>query len=106
MPRFLKIAEKLIPNFAGIKYTSGDLAEGIKCLKPNRSIFLGADTILAGALVLGFDSAIMTSLNIYPELSLQIIECIKNSDNTKALTLQRKLNDHIDTILKKGTLVL
>lgn len=70
MPLFLDAAESTIPNFSGLKYTSADLAAGAECLYPGRSVFLGADTVLCGALAMGFDSACMTSLNIWPRLAM------------------------------------
>lgn len=102
MPKFLDLVEKSIPNFIGIKYTSNDLDQGTACLKPNRSIFLGADTILCGALALGFDSSIMTTLNICPELSIEICEAMKEGNVKKARDLQMVLNGEIKEILKFG----
>lgn len=69
MSSFMELASKEIKTFRGIKYTSGDLEKGLACLKYGQ-VFLGADTILVGALALGFDCAIMTSLNMHPEMSL------------------------------------
>lgn len=102
MPRFLNLIENKIPNFVGIKYTSGDLDQGTACLKPGRSIFLGADTILCGALALGFDSSIMTTLSICPEKSIAIIEHLKNNELEKAMKVQQDLSNYVKEILKKG----
>lgn len=102
MPRFLDLVEKTVPNFVGIKYTSGDLDQGAACLKENRSIFLGADTILVGALALGFESSIMTTLNIYPEMSIEIVELMKKEKIKDALRIQQNLNKKIKMILEKG----
>lgn len=102
MPTFLNLAEKVIPNFRGIKYTSGDLDQGSACLKPGRIIFLGADVILCGAVAAGFDSFIMTTLNIFPELSEKIITCMGKGDIETARGTQRELNDEIAKILKDG----
>ena len=102
MPKFCDMAEQEIQNFAGIKYTSGDLDQGSACLKDGRSIFLGCDTILCGALALGFDCSIMTTLNICPELSLKIVELVKKRDLEAALKTQRVLNVRIKEILQKG----
>ncbi|KAL9701905.1 hypothetical protein quinque_005346 [Culex quinquefasciatus] len=102
MPTFLDMAEKVIPNFRGIKYTSGDLDQGSACLKPGRIIFLGADAILCGAVAAGFDSFIMTTLNICPELSEKIIACMAKGDVEGGRKTQRELNDKIATILKDG----
>ncbi|KAG4075770.1 hypothetical protein HA402_003596 [Bradysia odoriphaga] len=79
MPKFLNLAEKEIPNFVGLKYTSGDLEQGTACLKPGRSVFLGADTILCAAAAIGFESSIMTTLNFCPELSLEIMKYVREN---------------------------
>lgn len=102
MPVFCDLAESEIPNFVGIKYTSGDLAEGVDCLKQGRSIFLGADTILVGAVALGFDSAIMTSLNICPELAIEIMDHMKKSEVSQAAIVQAKLSAKVKEILAVG----
>lgn len=102
MAKFIEIASKTIPNFAGIKYTSGDMEIGAACLRSNQSIFLGADTILSGAIALGFESTIMTSLNICPELSVQIVGLLKHGKIIEANEVQRKLNDKVAEILKLG----
>uniref|UniRef100_A0A1L8DCV7 N-acetylneuraminate lyase n=1 Tax=Nyssomyia neivai TaxID=330878 RepID=A0A1L8DCV7_9DIPT len=102
MPKFMDLAEKEIKNFVGIKYTSGDLAQGSACLKENRFVFLGADTILCGALAQGFDSSIMTTLNIYPELAIEIYQAIKKGDIANAREKQKELTAIIDRILQDG----
>lgn len=102
MPTFLDIAEESIPNFCGIKYTSGDLDQGSGCLKPGRCIFLGADSILCGAVAAGFDSFIMTTLNICPEISNEIIDDVNNGRLNAARERQRTLNARISDILKHG----
>lgn len=102
MPTFLDMAEQSIPNFRGIKYTSGDLDQGSACLKPDRHIFLGADSILCGAVAAGFDSFIMTTLNICPEISYEIIENVNNGQLSVARENQKELNARISDILKYG----
>uniref|UniRef100_A0A182XZC7 N-acetylneuraminate lyase n=1 Tax=Anopheles stephensi TaxID=30069 RepID=A0A182XZC7_ANOST len=102
MPTFLNRAEQEIGNFRGIKYTSGDLEQGSACLKDGRTIFLGADTILCGAVAAGFDSFIMTTLNICPETAFEIITDVNRGAVQDAREKQRKLNAHIATILQHG----
>ncbi|XP_055629595.1 N-acetylneuraminate lyase-like isoform X2 [Toxorhynchites rutilus septentrionalis] len=102
MPTFLDMAEKTIPNLHGIKYTSGDLDQGTNCLKTERTIFLGADTILCGAVATGFDSFIMTTLNICPEISQNIIDLLKCGRVEESRDKQRDLNSTICDILEHG----
>lgn len=98
---FMALAKTKIANFAGIKYTSGDLETGLQCLKHGQ-VFLGSDTILCGALALGFTSAIMTSLNIYPEISLKILQLINDGKINDAREQQNVLCDIIENILIEG----
>lgn len=81
MPRLCDLAEKHVPTFNGIKFTSSDLNEGISCLKPARKIFLGSNTIILGALVQGFDSTITTTSNMYPgnSLPLKVTHVMRNA---------------------------
>lgn len=103
MASFMELASKKIPSFAGIKFTSGDLEKGIPCLKHGQ-VFLGSDTILTGALALGFDNAIMTSLNINPEISLKIISLMGQGKVTEAREQQAILNRFVESTLKNGKL--
>lgn len=91
MPRFCDLAEREIPTFGGIKFTSGDLNDGSACLKPGRRVFLGSNIIFSGALTLGFDSAILIMLNICPELIIECYQAIQNNDLSRAQAAQTKL---------------
>jgi len=99
MPRFCDLADKNIPSFSGIKYTNGDMHLGAACLKPGRNILLGSDTILVGALALGFEAAILTTLNICPEFAIEAYEAMQKNMVREAATAQEKLNKRIHTIL-------
>lgn len=103
MPRFYDLIEKEVPTFCGLKYTNGDMEIGVQLIKEGRNILLGADTILWGALALGFDAAILTTLSICPELSRQIFDSFLNNKQKEGLELQLTLNRRIKDILDKGT---
>lgn len=102
MPQFLDLAEKSVPNFTGLKYTSGDLELGAGCIKPNRSVFLGNGKIFVGALAMGFDSSIMTSLNVCPEITIDILESMKSGNISEGTKHQMRLNERIKKILEDG----
>lgn len=102
MPRFCELAEKEIETFRGIKYTNGDMEEGVACLAPGRTVFLGGNTILTGALALGFDSAILTTLNVFPEYAVSIFENMRNNQWQEARAVQDKWNAHINQICPRG----
>lgn len=91
MPRFCDLAEREIPSFAGIKFTSNDLNEGSLCLKPNRKVFLGSNTVFLGALALGFDSGILLSLNVFPELAQEVYAAVQENRWQDAKIAQEQL---------------
>lgn len=91
MPRLCDLAEKHIPTFNGIKFTSNDLNEGVACLKPGRTVFLGSNTLLLGAFAQGFDSSIPLSLNVFPEYAQEILSAVEENRWADAQTAQLKL---------------
>lgn len=103
MPRFYDLIEKEVPTFRGLKYTNGDMEIGIQLIKEGRNIMLGADTILWGALHLGFDAAILTTLSICPEAIREIYEHFLNNNQKEGLQAQQKLNQRIKDILSKDS---
>lgn len=78
------------------------MEEGVACLKPERTVFLGGNTILTGALALGFDSAILTTLNVFPEYAIDIFELMRNNKWQEAQAVQAKWNQHIAEICPRG----
>lgn len=104
MDEFMELCRRQLPAFAGIKYTSGDMEMAVKCQKHGQ-VFIGCDTILVGALALGFKNAIMTSLNIHPEISFKIVELMKEGKVSEARKEQRKLNEFINTQLNRSKTV-
>lgn len=102
MNRFCMLAKEKIPNFVGIKYTSGDLQKVVACANTDLAVFIGADSILTGAFALGFDSAIATTLNIFPEISQAILRSVKEENLAEARRFQKRLNDKIADISKRG----
>lgn len=103
MPRFYDLIEKEVPTFCGMKYTSGDMEIGVQLIKKGRNIILGADTILWGALALGFDAAILTTLSICPELIRQIYDHFLDNKQKEGREAQLQLNRRIKEILAQDT---
>lgn len=104
LARFCDLAEERIPTFCGIEYANGDLAEGVTVLKKGRNVLLGSDTVLVAGLVLGFDSAILTTLNICPEHAVDICNSVSNNKLNEARESQFKLTQRIFEITKNGQL--
>lgn len=101
MAEFMELAKINVANFAGIKYTSGDLEKGLLCLKHGQ-VFLGADTIFCSALAAKFSSAIMTSLNVIPEHSIKIMQHMEAGEIKEAQEHQKKINEFVQTSLRVG----
>lgn len=102
MPRFCDLAEKEIPNFCGLQYSHTDMDMATACLKQGRTIILGLETIMLGALTQGFEAVACTMLNIFPEMIVEIFENYRNNKLHEAMNAQFKLNQRIHEIVKRG----
>ncbi|KAI5631016.1 dihydrodipicolinate synthetase family domain-containing protein [Phthorimaea operculella] len=105
MPAFVTAATAKIPNFKGIKFTSNDLsdcAQVLRALKDDQEVFLGADTLIAPAALLGIKSSIGTSFNLFPKLAQDILDAVEKGDVTKARGLQEKLSLAIEAHTCEG----
>ncbi|XP_026333343.1 N-acetylneuraminate lyase-like [Hyposmocoma kahamanoa] len=105
MPSFVAVATDRIPNFKGIKFTSNDLSEGaqvFRTLKDDQEIFLGADTLVAPAALLGIKSSIGTTWNIFPRLAQDILDAVETNDVAKARVLQEKLSLAVEAHTVEG----
>ncbi|HMF70698.1 MAG TPA: dihydrodipicolinate synthase family protein [Flavitalea sp.] len=86
MIEFLRIAERTIPNLAGIKYTSPTLQEYQSCLNYENGkfdILYGLDELLLPALSVGAKAAIGSTYTFAAPIYLKTIELF-NSGNIKA----------------------
>ncbi|KAJ8714178.1 hypothetical protein PYW08_007798 [Mythimna loreyi] len=105
MPSFVAAATVTIPNFKGIKFTSNDLSEGaqvLRTLKEGQEMFLGADTLLAPAALLGIKSSIGTSFNLFPKLAQEILDAVEKNEVDRARALQEKLSLAIEAHTCEG----
>lgn len=108
MPAFIKAATARIPNFKGLKFTSNDLSEGaqaLKALNKDQEIFLGADTLLAPAALLGIKSSIGTTFSLFPRLAQDILDAVERKDIARARELQDVLSSAIDAHTVEGAWV-
>jgi N-acetylneuraminate lyase len=88
---FMVRAGKLMPNFAGVKFTHSDLMEMQQCLELSGGhfeIFNGFDEILICALSLGVTSAVGSTYNFMASVYLDLMEAFKNNDIQRARELQ------------------
>ncbi|CAG4957216.1 unnamed protein product [Colias eurytheme] len=105
MPAFVRAATAKVPNFRGLKFTSNDLSEGaqvLRSLAEGQEMFLGGESLLAPAALLGIKSSIGTSYNIFPQLSLSILEAVEKGDLESARRLQEKLSLAVEAHLPEG----
>jgi len=83
-----------LPNFVGIKDSSGDmtiLGEIIRITPPNFRVFVGRDSMIFAALMYGASGAVAASSNVAAKLVLGIYDAVHNGEYEKAKELQRKL---------------
>lgn len=101
--KVISVAQQKIPSFKGVKDSSSNLEQIVHAIDSNAIIFLGTNAILLGSLALGFDSFILTPLNIYPEASQAIVKAFQEGNFDKARQLQKDLNVEIQKISQKGS---
>ncbi len=83
-----------VPNFAGIKDSTGDLttaAEIVRVSPPGFRVFMGRDTLIFGALLYGCAGAVAATANVAPGLAVGIHDAVMAGDLPKAKQLQDKL---------------
>ncbi|XP_018340641.1 PREDICTED: N-acetylneuraminate lyase-like [Trachymyrmex septentrionalis] len=103
MGRFLESIGDKIPSFVGIKFTSFNLEEGVQALRADNrkfNIFLGNNQLVPAAYAMGMDSFILSSVNMFPELVLELLAVCKNGDMIKANHMQEKLSSAVIAIMK------
>lgn len=103
MRDFCKLAEETIPNFYGIHFAGTDLDDGEACLSEGRVIILGNSRLLACGLLVGFDSALMTFLNIRPDMGWTIWNAMLNNNLEVARDTQLLLNNMMSSYLGRST---
>jgi 4-hydroxy-tetrahydrodipicolinate synthase len=83
-----------VPNFAGIKDSTGDLtnaAELVQACPPGFRVFMGRDTLIFGALLYGCVGAVAATANVAPALAVGIHAAVEAGDLKRARELQAKL---------------
>ena len=88
-----RLAEE-VPNFAGIKDSSGDLtqvAEMIRLCPPHFKVIMGRDTLIYGALTYGAAGAIAATANVAPKLIVEMYQTFKDGDYERSRECQREL---------------
>ncbi len=103
--KFMELAEKEIPNFAGIKFTNPDLALYMDALNYKNGLYdlpWGVDEWFLGALATGAQGAVGSSFNFAPKLYFDLIDAFNAGDIAKARELQLKSVKMINILASKG----
>ena len=85
---------RALPKFAGIKDSTGDLANAAELLQacpPGFRVFMGRDTLIYGALLYGCVGAVAATANVAPALAVGISKAVEGGDLSKARELQARL---------------
>lgn len=107
IPQFTGIsfttANPLLKNerIIGIKHTSMNLydLERIGTAYPNKILINGHDEIYTSAMSAGATATIGTTVNAFPKLFAQIRAAFDEKDMSKALKLQARLNNAVETFV-------
>jgi len=105
MPGFLREAQKLIPNLAGIKFTDRNMMEMLQCINADGcswDILHGFDEELLGGLSMGATAAIGSTYNYIPSLYRKIINAFNAGDLQTARHYQLKSTEFVDILIRYG----
>jgi len=83
-----------IPNFCGIKDSSGDLTqltEHLRLAPEGFKAFVGRDSLIYAALLHGGAGAVTATANVVPDLAVGIYEAVQAGDLARARDLQQKV---------------
>ncbi|MBU1155937.1 MAG: dihydrodipicolinate synthase family protein [Proteobacteria bacterium] len=80
------------PNIAGIKDSSGNIAQLSEILRLTKeqdfAVFVGNAEVLHSATQLGADGAILAVANVLPQLCVDLMEAVRSGDLAKGKALQ------------------
>ena len=83
-----------LPNFAGMKDSSGDLTNASELVREGPAglkVFMGRDTLIFGALMYGCAGAVAACANVAPAVAAGIYTAWKAGDLAKSRELQARL---------------
>jgi 4-hydroxy-tetrahydrodipicolinate synthase len=84
-----------LPNFIGIKDSTGDLGGAAELVQEGPAgfrVFMGRDTLIYGALLYGCAGAVAATANVAAGLAVGIHAAVEAGDLPKALALQARLS--------------
>lgn len=108
MVDFLKEAGEQIETFSGIKYTSNNIWEQMKCLSEQNGrfdILHGHDETLISGLTFGTKGSIGTSYNISSPIFYRLMDAFNAGDIKKAMEIQNYGNGLVDIMCGYGSTI-
>ena len=105
MPEFLKKAQLVIPNLAGIKFTHRNMMEMTECLNADNGkwdILHGFDEELLCGLSVGAQAAIGSTFNYLAPLYLKLMSSFKDGDLASARAYQLQSINFIKILIRYG----
>jgi len=106
MIEYLKIADEMIPNLAGIKYTHNDIEDYRHCLEyrdGKYDILFGRDEFLIDGLRVDAKGAVGSTYNIFAPLYNKLIKAFHDGDFSNAEELQELSALSCKTIYETGS---
>ena len=107
MRELLPEASRAIPNFAGIKFTHGDLMDYQRCLQwsgGRHELLFGRDEMLLPALALGATGAVGSTYSYAASLYSELIQAFHKGDLETARARQARAQDMISILLQHGVI--
>ncbi len=105
MPEFLKKAQTIIPNLAGIKFTHRNMMEMMQCIKADGGkwdILHGFDEELLCGLTVGAQAAVGSTFNYLASLYRNLIGAFQEGDMERARDLQFQSVRFVDILIRYG----
>ncbi|MDO4570234.1 MAG: dihydrodipicolinate synthase family protein [Planctomycetia bacterium] len=105
MVKFLEVADKKIPQLAGIKFNSVDLYEYQNCLSAldgKYDITYGVDEFFAGAVALGAKSAIGSTYNYMAPFYSKIVRDLSAGNLDQVQSAMQKVCKVVDILVQYG----
>lgn len=94
-PSVVAAVAKAVPNFVGVKDSSGDLTNTLAYMEecpPSFRTFMGRDTMIYAGLCCGCAGAVAATANVAPDLVMGIYNGFMAGDHEAALDCQRRLS--------------
>jgi 4-hydroxy-tetrahydrodipicolinate synthase len=95
------------PSIVGIKDSSGSMAYfnqvlGLLDLRPDWSVLVGPEELLAQAMLLGGHGGVPGGANLFPRLYVALFEAARSGDLPRSRDLQRRVQQVVDRLYRVG----